>query len=217
MFEEWTNGDKPIPATVDSLFRALYVIERQDIITDLENKIGYKYVKPITETDSESFIDIHKTGSKSMCVTEAEQMTEFREDIKSEPNSAAYVSDQQNTGIPSAASPDDLFIKSGIGMDFNTEPFSIENNELLLCNDRELSPKVDDKELPVLEDSLKSNEREKMINIDSKDCNINNNTNFPEKMIKEKVIETVKRNPLVFGASLVGALSLGFFIINKTT
>lgn len=92
----------------------------------------------------------------------------------------------------------------------NTEPFSIENNALQLINEPK-SAKIN---------TTQTSSQVQQQKVENTDPNIdvgNNNTKYVHKNMADKVIDCVKSNPLVVGASVIGGLSLGLFAYSRNS
>lgn len=231
IIDEWYD------ATVNTLFKALDCIERKDIITDLEKKIGVKFV--ISEG---AFIDIQEHKSRRQDVVESaikssntRTMQEFELERKKNHcdltnklvHSGEYI-DEKGLGKQSSvciSDHDDIPQKdieqsiselSQVEISTNTEPCSLENNALQPLSDRnnvmdripeDMTPTFNNNS-EVLDGELKSL------------CENNSNTGFTEKNMKDKIIDMPKvdDNRLLIGAGMiVGAVALGFIAFHKSS
>jgi len=232
IIDEWYD------ATVNTLFKALDCIERKDIITDLEKKIGVKFV--ISEG---AFIDIQEHKSRRQDVVESaikkssntRTMQEFELERKKNHcdltnklvHSGEYI-DEKGLGKQSSvciSDHDDIPQKdieqsiselSQVEISTNTEPCSLENNALQPLSDRNnVMDRIPEDMTPtfnnnseVLDGELKSL------------CENNSNTGFTEKNMKDKIIDMPKvdDNRLLIGAGMiVGAVALGFIAFHKSS
>lgn len=232
IIDEWYD------ATVNTLFKALDCIERKDIITDLEKKIGVKFV--ISEG---TFIDIQEHKSRRQDVVESaikkssntRTMQEFELERKKNHcdltnklvHSGEYI-DEKGLGKQSSvciSDHDDIPQKdieqsiselSQVEISTNTEPCSLENNALQPLSDRNnVMDRIPEDMTPtfnnnseVLDGELKSL------------CENNSNTGFTEKNMKDKIIDMPKvdDNRLLIGAGMiVGAVALGFIAFHKSS
>lgn len=269
LIANWSNGDKPVQATLENLFKALDFMERKDIMCDLEKLLNYKFItqeseKPglifdpeepivdiqerklrdnketvlydrthVSKTPTEVgdlFQSIETDGVSHEIRFSTQDEREFKS-LRSANHTSHHIPEnipQQETEKPNVLIQNgeydkDIRMEKQIFTDksspntyCNTEPFSImsiENNALQSFNEQKGA------------DIAKINTTEtrsqvQLQKVENTDRNIdvgNNNTKCVDKNMTDRVIDCVKSNPLVFGASVIGGLSLGLFAYSRNS
>ncbi|XP_076103744.1 uncharacterized protein LOC143072598 [Mytilus galloprovincialis] len=270
LIANWSNGDKPVQATLENLFKALDFMERKDIMCDLEKLLNYKFITQESEKPGlifdpeEPFMDIQERKScdiketvlyhrtdVSKTPTEVGDMfqsietdgvssletrfsTQDEREFKSlrSANHASHhipenipqqETEKPNVLIQNGEYDKDIRMEKQIFTDksspntyCNTEPFSImsiENNALQSFNEQK---SADIAKINTTETSS-SVQQQKVENTDPNIDVGNNNTKYVHKNMADKVIDCVKSNPLVVGASVIGGLSLGLFAYSRNS